>query len=97
MYAADGKTILTGTQYSSVVGNPNGNEVTTVQFSQYSQKMAPLKYSLAKMSAFTAGTSYTWRVPLIKNPSTAFIALRYNLTLTRYSSSNYYGDIINQH
>jgi hypothetical protein len=97
LYAADGVTINSGVQYTSVVGNPNNNEVTTLQFSQYSQKMTPLKYSLAKMSAYTAGTSYTWRIPLIKNPSTAFISLRMNLTLMTFSSSQSNGVIINQH
>lgn len=59
--------------------------------------MAPIRFALAKQSAYTAGTSYTWRIPLIKNPSTAYIALRYNLTLMQYPSSADYGIIMQQH
>jgi hypothetical protein len=59
--------------------------------------MAPLRFALAKQQAYTAGTSYVWRIPLIKNPSTAYIALRYNLTLMYYPNGANYGIIINQH
>lgn len=59
--------------------------------------MAPLRFTLARQSAYTAGTEYTWRIPLLKNPSTAFVALRYNLTLVEYSSSAYYEKIVNMH
>jgi hypothetical protein len=59
--------------------------------------MAPLRFSLSGQQAYAAGTSYTWRIPLIKNPSVAFSALRYNLTLMFYPNGVSYGRIINQH
>lgn len=104
IYAADGDSVFnSGDRFSEVVSNPTvpsnpvNSEVTTVLFSQYSQKMAPLRFSLAKMQAYTAGTSYTWRIPLIKNPATAYIALRYTLTLMHYPYTGRYGIIYNQH
>ena len=33
--------------------------------------MTPLRFSLAGQQAYTAGNSYTWMIPLIKNPSVA--------------------------
>lgn len=97
IFTADGKTIDSGARYAEVVGNPSGNEVTTIKFAQYSQRMAPLRISLTGQQAYSAGTSYTWRVPLIKNPSVAFTALRYNLTLMYYPNGVGYGYIMNQH
>lgn len=41
------------------------------------------------MSAYTDNTPYTWIVPLLLNPSTAFVSLRYNLTLYRSPSGGY--------
>ncbi len=59
--------------------------------------MTPLRFTLARQSAYTAGTEYVWRIPLLKNPSTAYVALRYKMTLMEYASSTYYGKIINMH
>ena len=59
--------------------------------------MGHLKLTLARMSAYTAGTQYVWRIPLLKNPSTAYTGLRYNLTLMEYPSSTNYGKIIQMH
>lgn len=59
--------------------------------------MAPIRFALAKQSAYSAGTAYTWRIPLIKNPSVAFTALRYNLTLIQYQNGADYGIIMQQH
>ena len=97
IFAADGVDIESGHRFSEVVSNPNGGEVTTIQFSQYSNKMSHLKLTLARMSAYTAGTEYVWRIPLLKNPSTPYTGLRYNLTLMEYPSSTNYGKIIQMH
>lgn len=43
--------------------------------------MSPLRFALARQSAYTDNVEYIWRLPLLKNPSTAYISLRYNLTL----------------
>lgn len=43
--------------------------------------MSPLRFSLARQNAYTDNVEYIWRLPLLKNPSTAYISLRYNLTL----------------
>lgn len=80
-----------------MVGNPNNNEICTVLFSQYAQKMAPLRFSLSLQNAYVANTAYTWRIPLIKNPSTPFTALRYNLTLVRYNNGENVGVIFSRH
>ena len=58
--------------------------------------MSPLRLSLSGQQAYTAGNSYTWRIPLLKNPSVAYSALRYNLTLMYYPNSASYGRIKNQ-
>jgi len=50
---------------------------------------------LAKQSAYTDGVEYVWRLPLLKNPATAYISLRYNLTLMEYPSTTNYGIIFN--
>lgn len=34
IYTSDGKTLVSGNQYSGVVLNPNNNEVNTIQFGQ---------------------------------------------------------------
>ena len=93
IFSADGVTIESGHRFSEVVSNPNGGEVTTIQFGQYSQKMTPLRLTLARQSSYSAGTEYTWRIPLLKNPSVAYTALRYNLTLAEYPASTYYAKI----
>ena len=59
--------------------------------------MAPLRFTLARQSSYNAGVEYVWRIPLLKNPSTAYIALRYNLTLMVYPSSSYYGKVMQMH
>jgi hypothetical protein len=57
--------------------------------------MSPLRFSLARQSAYTDNVEYVWRIPLLKNPSIAYISLRYNLTLMEYPSSTNYGIIFN--
>ena len=56
VFSADGVNIESGHRFSEVVSNPNGGEVTTIQFGQYAQKMAPLRFTLARQSTYTAGT-----------------------------------------
>jgi hypothetical protein len=46
-------------------------------------------FSLSRQSSYSDNTEYTWIIPLIKNPNTAFISLRYNLTLVCSPSSSY--------
>ena len=90
IYTADGKTLFSGGEYSGVVSNPNSNnEVNSIQFGQYSIDNAPLRFTLAKQSAYSDNTMYTWMVPLIKNPSAAYVTLRYNLTLVRSANAKY--------
>jgi hypothetical protein len=89
--------IESGHRFSEVVNDPSGSEVTTLQFAQYSNNMAPLRFALAKQKAYTDNVEYIWRIPLLKNPSTAFVALRYNLTLMEYPSSTNYGIIFNHY
>ena len=97
VYLADGKTVNSGMRFSEVVSPSNGNEVSTVLFSQYSQKQAPLRISLSKQNAYSAGSTYVWRIPLLKNPSAPYIALRYNLTLTEYQSGVFYDRVLQKH
>lgn len=59
--------------------------------------MSPLRFSLARQNAYTDNASYIWRLPLLKNPSTAYVSLRYNLTLLEYPSSTSYGYIFNHY
>jgi hypothetical protein len=72
-----------------VVSNPNGAEVTTIQFSQYSIDNSPLRFTLTKQSAYVDNTAYYWMIPLSQLPAATFITLRYNLTLVNSPSSNY--------
>jgi hypothetical protein len=81
-------TLQSGSQFSGVVSNPNGGEINTIQFSQYSIELAPLRFALAKQSAYSDNALYTWIVPLLQNPSTAYISLRYNLTLVNSPSGS---------
>jgi len=81
--------LLSGNQFSGVVSNPNGAEVTTIQFSQYSVDRAPLRFVLTKQSAYVDNTAYYWIVPLSQLPSTSYISLRYNLTLVNSPASGY--------
>ena len=89
IYTADGKTFINGNEYSGWVSNPNNNEMTSIKFGQYSIDNAPLVFSLTKQSDYSDNTAYTWIIPLIKNPSTAYISLRYNLTLVCNPTSGY--------
>jgi len=59
--------------------------------------MAPLRFNLACQSAYTDNVEYIWRLPLLKNPSTAYVSLRYNLTLLEYPSSTTYGIVFNHY
>lgn len=59
--------------------------------------MSPLRFSLARQSAYVDNVEYIWRLPLLKNPSTAYISLRYNLTLLEYPTSTNYGIIFNHY
>jgi hypothetical protein len=63
--------------------------VNVVQFSQYSIANSPLRYSLSKQSAYVDNTQYTYIIPLKQNPNTAYITLRYNLTLVNSPASGY--------
>lgn len=89
IYTADAKTLASGGLYSGVVSNPNNNEVNVIQFGQYSINNAPLRFSLSKQSAYVDNTQYTYIIPLMQNPSTAYVTLRYNLTLVNSPSSGY--------
>lgn len=89
IYTADNKPFYSGSQYSGVVLNPNNNEVFSVHYGQPSIDNSPLRFTLARQSAYSDNTEYTWIIPLIKNPSTAYISLRYNLTLVHSPSSEY--------
>ena len=89
IYTADGNTLLNGQRFSGWVSNQNGNEVTSINFAQYSIDNAPLRFSLARQSTYSDNTLYTFMLPLLKNPSTAYVALRYNISLVRSPSSSY--------
>lgn len=94
IYTADGIDIESGFRYSEVVSNPSTNpanpEVTTVNFGQYSNDYTPIKISLRRTISYVAHNAYTWRVPLLKNPSVPYNTLRYNISLVHYpSGSNY--------
>lgn len=82
-------TLNSGSQYSGVVSNPNAGEIYSIQFAQYSIENAPLRFTLAKQSAYVDNTAYYWIVPLLQNPGTAYISLRYNLTLVNSPASSY--------
>lgn len=82
-------SIISGSQYSGVVSNPNTGENYNIQFAQYSVENAPLRFTLAKQTAYTDNVAYYWIVPLLQNPSTAYITLRYNLTLVNSPASGY--------
>lgn len=97
IFLSDNVAINSGHRFSEVVSNPNTNEVTTLQFSQYSNNMAPLRFSLARQSAYVDNTEYVWRLPLLKNPSTAYVSLRYNLTLLEYPAGTNYGIVFNHY
>jgi hypothetical protein len=56
-----------------------------------------LRLNLAKQSAYSDGVQYTIRLPLLKNPSIANIALRYNISLIQYPSGSSYGVLINHY
>lgn len=71
------------------MSNPNNNEVTTIRYAQYSIENAPLIFSLSRQSSYSDNTAYTWIIPLLKNPNTAYISLRYNLTLVCNPTSSY--------
>lgn len=81
--------IISGVRFSGAVSNTNNGEAYNIQFAQYSIENAPLRYTLARQSAYVDSTQYYWIVPLIKNPSTAFITLRYNLSLIVCPAGNY--------
>lgn len=89
IYTSDGKTLLNGNEYSGWVSGANSNEVTTIKFAQYSIENAPLVFSLSRQSSYSDNTAYTWIIPLLKNPNTAYISLRYNLTLVCSPASGY--------
>lgn len=89
IYTADSMNIISGSQYSGVVSNPNAGEIYNIQFAQYSIENAPLRFILAKQSAYTDNVAYYWIVPLLQNPGTAFVTLRYNLTLVNSPAGSY--------
>ena len=89
IYTADNKNLLNGQRFSGWVANQNGNEVTNIHFAQYSIDNAPLRFTLARQSAYTDGTVYTYMIPLIKNPGTAYVTLRYNVSLVCSPTSGY--------
>lgn len=83
-------TLLSGSQYSGYVSNSNSlSEIYNIQYSQYGIELAPLRFTLAKQQAYTDNIPYTWIIPLLQNPNTAYISLRYNLTLVNSPASSY--------
>ena len=89
IYTADGRTLETGGQYSGVVGNSNGNEAFNIHFAQYSIDNTPIEYTLTRQSAYTDNIEYTWIVLLIKDPSTAWTSLRFNVSMMIAPASSY--------
>ena len=72
------------------MSNSAGNsEIHTIQFGQYAINNAPLRFTLSKQPAYVDSTQYTLIIPLMKNPGTAYVTLRYNLTLVTSPNSNY--------
>ena len=63
--------------------------MNVIQFGQYSIANTPLRFSLSKQNAYVDNTAYTYIIPLMQNPSTAYVTLRYNLTLVHCPSSGY--------
>jgi len=89
IYTADAKSLVSGGSFSGWVSNANNNEVNVIQFGQYSIANTPLRFSLSKQNAYADNTAYTYIIPLMQNPSTANVTLRYNLTLVHCPSSGY--------
>jgi hypothetical protein len=95
LWAADNYgSFKNGAVFSHQLSNANTSANTVVLFSQYTNIFAPLIFSLSLQSAYVDNTAYIWRIPLIQNPTATFAALRYNLTLLSYASSNSYGNIV---
>jgi len=63
--------------------------VNVIQFGQYAINNAPLRFSLSMQSAYVDNTAYTYIIPLMQNPGTAYVTLRYNLSLVNSPSGSY--------
>jgi hypothetical protein len=87
MWSADGYGVFwTGDVYSHWLSDANPSANTVVKFGQYGFKYTPLTFALTLQSAYVDNTAYIWRIPMVKNPSQTFAALRYNLTLLSYTN-----------
>lgn len=75
------------THYSSPhVANAN----TRILIGQYSYSYTQPKVRVTDYGAFSSGTSYYFRFPMIKNPSTYNIPFIYTIRLLSYASNTHY-------
>ena len=89
IYTADNRVLNSGSQFSGIITNPNNNQITSIQFGQPTIKNAPLMFSFTNFNNLLDNTQYTFTLPLLKNPSIAFISLRYNVSILISPTSSY--------
>jgi hypothetical protein len=90
-FTADGLgTFKSGYLYSHNLNPAAAAATTVVQFGQYSNSYAPVRVSMSLQGGYTLGTDQTWKIPLLKNPSTSWKTLSYSLSLYLYTSPNPY-------
>jgi hypothetical protein len=69
--------------------NPAAAAATTVvSFGQYSNSYAPVRISMSLQNGYTSGTTQTWKIPLLVNPSQLYSTLSYTLWLKLYNTVN---------
>jgi hypothetical protein len=86
-----------GTYLSHYSSPAVSNSNTRLRCGDYSQSYTPLKLSVTDYGQFTAGASYYFRFPLLKNSATQYSPFTYTVRLLRYDSNMYYPVIVNQY
>jgi hypothetical protein len=86
-----------GTYYSHYSSPAVTNANTRLKCGQYSESMAPIKLTTTDYGQMSAGSSYYFRYPLIRNPASTNSPLVYNFRLLRYESNQYYPTIVSSY
>ena len=95
--SGDGVDMESGIYYSHYSEPAVSNANTRVFCGQYSESYAPIYLRVTDYGQMTAGTSYYFRFPLIKNPSATNSPLNYKLRLLRYDNADHQATIVGEY
>ena len=97
VYNTDSMYFASGTIFSHIAVPHVLNANTRLKCGQYSESFGGIKLTTTDYSKMTAGDSYDFRYPLIRNPSGTNSPLVYTFKLLHYASNTHYPIIMSSY